>query len=210
MTAAATSPSSSAPAASSASEDIPASSAFQPIASPCAAAIPTRIPVKLPGPTPTRMCAAARPSSNSASIGTSRSLWPPPICSSLRARHAPASLNRAAVQAALDVSNARIMGQLWSHAAASRNPQVKPKLYGLYSFDLRDVMADQALDPALQGHGRRRAARTGAVHREVQMAVLVPLVNDVAAVLRDRRADAGLDQLLDLVDDIGVGRVFLD
>ena len=34
---------------------MPRSSAPQPIARPCAAAIATRIPVKLPGPTPTRI-----------------------------------------------------------------------------------------------------------------------------------------------------------
>ena len=45
----------SAPAASKASDDMPASGTFQPIARPCAAAIPTRRPVKLPGPTPTRI-----------------------------------------------------------------------------------------------------------------------------------------------------------
>ena len=71
-------------------------------------------------------------------------------------------------------------------------------------------MADQALDPALQRHGRRRAARAGAVHREIEVAVPVALVDDVAAVLRDRGADAGLDQLLDLVDDVGVGGIFLE
>ena len=76
-----------APAASSASEDMPPSSASQPIARPCAAAMPTRMPVKLPGPTPTRMRSALRPSSNSSIIGTSRSAWPRPISSS-RARDA--------------------------------------------------------------------------------------------------------------------------
>ena len=41
----------SADAASRASEEKPASSQSQPMASPCAAAIATRMPVKLPGPT---------------------------------------------------------------------------------------------------------------------------------------------------------------
>ena len=52
---------------------------------------------------------APRPSSSSAIIGTSRSLWPRPISSSLRATHRSPS-NKAAVQAALDVSNAKSMG----------------------------------------------------------------------------------------------------
>ena len=43
-----------------------------------------------------------------------------------------------------------------------------------------------------------------------ERAVLVAAIDDVAAVLRDRRADPGFDQFLDLVDDVGVGRVFLD
>ena len=45
---------------------------------------------------------------------------------------------------------------------------------------------------------------------EIEPAVPVALVDDVAAVLRDRGADAGFDQLLDLVDDVGVGGVLLE
>src|SRR5690348_9738286 len=88
-------------------------------------------------------------------------------------------------------------------------PQV-PELNCLYGFDLGHVMADEALDSALQGDRRGGAARAGAVHREIEMTVLVALVDDVAAVLRDRGADPRFDQLLDLVDDVGVGRIFLD
>ena len=71
-------------------------------------------------------------------------------------------------------------------------------------------MADEAFDAAFQCDRRRWAARAGAVHREIEVAVPVALVDDVAAVLCDRRADARFDQLLDLVDDVGVGRVFLE
>ena len=39
---------------------------------------------------------------------------------------------------------------------------------------------------------------------------MIALVGDVAAVLRDRGADPGFDQFLDLVDDVGVGRVFVE
>ena len=42
------------------------------------------------------------------------------------------------------------------------------------------------------------------------MPVAIAAIDDVAAVLGDRRADAGFDQFLDLVDDVGVGRVFLE
>src|SRR5207245_9438057 len=65
-------------------------------------------------------------------------------------------------------------------------------------FDLGHVVADQALDAAFERDRRGGAAGAGAVHREIQVTVLVPLVDDVAAVLRDRRADASLDELLSL------------
>ena len=42
------------------------------------------------------------------------------------------------------------------------------------------------------------------------MPVLVPFVSDVPAVLGDRRAYTSFDQLLDLLDDVGVRRIFLD
>jgi len=50
-----------------------------------------------------------RPSNSSAIIGTRRSAWPRPITSSAFATHEPEPSNKAAVQAALDVSKARIM-----------------------------------------------------------------------------------------------------
>ena len=71
-------------------------------------------------------------------------------------------------------------------------------------------MADQAFDAALEGHGGRRTAGTGTVHREIEMALAIALVSNIAPVLRNCRPDAGLDQLLDLVDDVGIGRIFLE
>src|SRR5690348_2126363 len=71
-------------------------------------------------------------------------------------------------------------------------------------------MPDQALDPALERDGRGRAARAGAVHRQVKVPVAITLIDDVAAVLRDGRADAGFDQLLDLVDDVRVLGIFVE
>ena len=68
-------------------------------------------------------------------------------------------------------------------------------------------MLEQALDAVLQRHRRGRAALAGAVQREIDRAVPEAAIDDVAAVLRDRRADAGLDQLADLGDDLGVGRI---
>ena len=64
-----------------------------------------------------------RPSSSSAIIGTSRSAWPRPISSSARATQAPAPSNKAAVQAALDVSNARIMERIVVTSGAKPQPR---------------------------------------------------------------------------------------
>src|SRR5205823_5811212 len=49
-----------------------------------------------------------------------------------------------------------------------------------------------------------------AMHRQIEMTVAIALVDNVSTVLRDRRTDPSLDQFLDLVDDLGVGGVFLD
>jgi hypothetical protein len=55
------------------------------------------------------MLPAVRPSSSSASIGTSRSEWPRPMTSSRAATQVPEPSNKAAAQAAVDVSSARII-----------------------------------------------------------------------------------------------------
>ena len=44
----------------------------------------------------------------------------------------------------------------------------------------------------------------------IDRAVLEAAIDDVAAVLGHRRADAGFDQLPDLVDDLGIGRIVVD
>src|SRR3954470_24354335 len=105
------------------------------------------------------MRSAVRPSSSSAIIGTSRSLWPRPISSCLWAMQRAPS-NRAAVQAALDVSNARIMGRIVVICGPMPQPLDSDRFDGL---DFGDVVPDQTLDTALQSDGRRRAARAGAV-----------------------------------------------
>src|SRR5881398_3385468 len=83
-------------------------------------------------------------------------------------------------------------------------------LDGFYRFDFRHIMANQAFDAALQRDGRRRTSRTGAMHRQIESPAAIASVRDVSAVLRDSRADPGLDQFLDLLDDIAIGRVFLE
>ena len=55
--------------------------------------------------------------------------------------------------------------------------------------------------------GRRRAAGAGALHVQIDDAVLEALERDVAAVVGDRRPHARLDQLLDGGDGLGVGGV---
>ena len=58
--------------------------------------------------------------------------------------------------------------------------------------------------PCLQRRGRRRAAGAGALHVQVDDAFLVALEGDVAAVVGDGRAHAGLDQVLDDGDRLRV------
>src|SRR3546814_900294 len=77
-------------------------------------------------------------------------------------------------------------------------------------FDLGHIMFEQALDPLLERHRRRGAARAGAVQGEIDGAFLKAAIDDVAAILGDRRANARLDQLLDLGDNVGVLGIFRD
>src|SRR5579864_2148070 len=65
-------------------------------------------------------------------------------------------------------------------------------------------MADEALDPALQSDCRGRASGTGPVHGQIETSVPIALVGDVAAVLSDCRTNPGLEQFLDLFDNICV------
>ena len=71
-------------------------------------------------------------------------------------------------------------------------------------------MADQALDAALERDRRARASGARALHGEEQGAVLVAAIDDIAAVLGDRRAHPGLDEIAELVDDLGIGGIVLE
>ena len=73
------------------------------------------------------------------------------------------------------------------------------KLDGFDALHFGNVVADQALYPALQGDGGGGAAGARSMHRQVQVPVLVALIGDVAAVLGDRRANASFYQFLDLI-----------
>ncbi len=58
--------------------------------------------------------------------------------------------------------------------------------------DLGDVMPEHVLDPRLECRGRARTARAGTLHVEINDAVFEIVKDDVAAILRDCRAHAGL------------------
>src|SRR5450631_4353832 len=68
-------------------------------------------------------------------------------------------------------------------------------------------MLQQVLDAVLQRRGGRGAAGAGALHVEVDDAVLEAAKGDVAAITGDRGAHPGFDQVLDGRDRLGVGLV---
>src|SRR5215469_5638261 len=89
--------------------------------------------------------------------------------------------------------------------AAKPTPRPKPDgerpqigSYRAHLHNFRDVISKHILDSSLQCRGRTRAAGAGALHMEVNDPVFVVVKNNVAAILRNRRAHACLQQLLDL------------
>src|SRR6266403_1858964 len=89
-------------------------------------------------------------------------------------------------------------------------PVNKLLLGRLYRPDFDHVgheMLQQILNTMLQRRGGRRAARTGALHVEIDDAVLEAAERDVAAVAGDRRAHPRFDQVLDGRNRVGVGLV---
>src|SRR3546814_8019884 len=68
-------------------------------------------------------------------------------------------------------------------------------------------MFEQGFEAVLQRRGRRRTARAGALHLEIDIALVEAAIEDVAAVARDSGADARFDQFPDLRDDVGVGGI---
>src|SRR3546814_15021833 len=69
------------------------------------------------------------------------------------------------------------------------------------------VIVEQLLDAVLQRRGRGGATRAGALHLEEDLPLVEPAIDDVAAVIGDRGAHAGVDQIPDLFDDIGIGGI---
>jgi hypothetical protein len=65
-------------------------------------------------------------------------------------------------------------------------------------------MLQKILDSHFQGGGRTRATRARALHLQVDHAFAEVMEHDIAAVLGHGRTDAGLEQILDLGDDLVV------
>src|SRR5262245_56344221 len=189
---------------------------------PRAAEMPTRSPVKLPGPAVTAIRSSwwkARPARpiTRATSGIRASACPRAIPRVSLARTLPPSVsNTAAAQAASAVSMARISiadnastqdedGRRRSASSAASLPAA-----GSDRAHLGHVwheMAQQVLDAMAQCRRRRWAAGACALHVEIDHAVLEAAERDVAAVVGHRRAHARLDQFLDGGDVLGVGRL---
>ena len=190
---------------------------------PRAAEMPTRSPVKLPGPTVTATRSSSREFDRAASItraisGISASAWPRTMRQRF-AREDRALLGiehggRAGVERGIDGKDAhepdaavRLLDVSAHDLNENRFPclgPARPRYIGRTSVHVRHEMAQQVLDAVLQRRGRGRAARAGALHGEKDDAVLEAAEGDVAAVIGDRRTHARLDQFLDGGDRLGV------
>src|SRR3984893_17121284 len=173
---------------------------------PRAAAMPTRNPVKLPGPVVTTTRSRSRKAVPASSMirrmsGISASAWPRSIGRLSRATIPPWLVSRMAAEqapSAVSIASTR-MGAFVRRARASLH---RPN-FG----DVGNEMAQQILDAVAQRRRRRRAARAGALHVEIDDAVLETLEGDIAAVVGHRRPHPGLDQILDGGDGVGIGRI---
>src|SRR3546814_19230706 len=81
------------------------------------------------------------------------------------------------------------------------------RLNGVNCRYLGNIMFQEGLDAILQRRGRGGAAGAGALHLQIHIALVETAIDDVAAIVGDRGADARFDQLLDLLDDVGVGGI---
>ena len=153
--------------------------------------MPARKPVNVPGPVATATSPKspqAQPASAmiSRSSGSNRSAWPRPMGSWRHARTTPSS------PAAAEMARARrVEGEKSQRDGSGDRADLD---------HFRHVVLEQILDAVLQGHDRARAAGAGAAKMQVDDPALEALEHDVTTILRHRRPDPGLDQLLDLPD----------
>src|SRR5471032_2381031 len=76
----------------------------------------------------------------------------------------------------------------------------------LHFDNFRHVVLQKVLNSHFQGGRRTRASRARALHLQVDHAFAEVVKNDIAAVLGHGRTDAGLEQILDLGNDLVVVR----
>lgn len=73
--------------------------------------------------------------------------------------------------------------------------------------DFRHIMLQELFDALLERRGGGRATRACTVHGEKDDAPVKAPIDDVAAIPGDRGAYPRLDQILDLIENFGVGRI---
>ena len=66
-------------------------------------------------------------------------------------------------------------------------------------------MAQHVFHTMLQSGARGWAAGTGALHAQPDNAVAEAAEDDIPTIPGHRRADAGIEQFLDLLDNLGIG-----
>src|SRR5262245_37136062 len=186
-------------------------------ARPRAADIPTRSPVKLPGPVVTAMRSSslnsmAAPSITRAINGISASAWPRCMVSVSLAMMACRSLSSTAAEQAsraVSIARTRMTSEIAQNA---KRRELAGRLFVLRAAGLHrphlhhiwHVVAQQVLNTVAKCCGRRRAAGAGALHVEKHHAIFEAAERYVAAIILDSGANAGLDQLLDGGDCFGV------
>src|SRR3546814_12785513 len=71
-------------------------------------------------------------------------------------------------------------------------------------------MFKQGFNALLQCRRGGRAARTGPLHAQKHLTLIEAAINYVAALIGHRRADAGFDEFLYLLDNFSVGWIVLE
>ena len=150
-------------------------SAPQPIARPCAAARPTRMPVKLPGPQSTRIASGAAAAEQLGDhrhqpLGMAAADHLVALVDAARRPRRTARRSRLRV----DVSITRIMGDRCALSTRHAARASQRGSDGLDRLDLGHIMFEQALDAVLERHRRGGAAGAGALQGEEEVPSLKP------------------------------------